>query len=95
MILDKSLDDLIKSQREQKQKMKGKTTVPKDTKIPKKAAGGVKSRAAIRTERAIRTAKPNSPYAVCSLCFIVKTMQNQIHNHSHGTQNDGQATYAE
>ncbi|KAF9130625.1 hypothetical protein BGW39_002855 [Mortierella sp. 14UC] len=63
MILDQSLDDLIKTQREQKKKMKGKATAPKDTKIPKKTAGGVKSRAAIRTERTIRATKPNSPYA--------------------------------
>ncbi|KAF9085075.1 hypothetical protein BGX29_006484 [Mortierella sp. GBA35] len=61
--IDQSLDDLIKHQREQKKKMKGKPTQPKDTKIPKKTAGGVKPRAAIRTERAIRAAKPNSPYA--------------------------------
>ncbi|KAK3845033.1 MAG: hypothetical protein J3R72DRAFT_436759 [Linnemannia gamsii] len=61
--LDHSLDDLIKRQREQKKKMKGKTTSHKDTKIPKRTAGGVKSRAAIRTERADRVGKPNSPYA--------------------------------
>ncbi|KAF9539553.1 hypothetical protein EC957_005316 [Mortierella hygrophila] len=61
--IDQSLDDLIKRQRDQKKKMKGKSTPAKDTKIPKKQAGGVKSRAAIRTDRAIRTAKPNSPYA--------------------------------
>jgi hypothetical protein len=62
--IDQSLDDLIKKQREQKKKMKGKTNQQKDTKIPKKTAGGVKSRTTIRTDRAIRTAKPNSPYAV-------------------------------
>ncbi|KAF9902324.1 hypothetical protein EC991_005035 [Linnemannia zychae] len=63
MILDQSLDDLIRTQREQKKKMKGRNTPSKDTKIPKKTAGGVKSRAAIRTERAVRASKPNSPYA--------------------------------
>lgn len=62
--IDQSLDDIIKKQREQKKKMKGKSTQAKDLKIPKKQAGGVKSRAAIRTDRSIRAAKPNSPYAV-------------------------------
>ncbi|KAG0314484.1 hypothetical protein BGZ97_009268 [Linnemannia gamsii] len=42
--IDQSLDDLIKKQREQKKKMKGKTNQQKDTKIPKKTAGGLKSR---------------------------------------------------
>ena len=61
--IDKSLDDIIKLQREEKKKFKGPP--PKKTTIPKKTSGGVQSRAAIRATRETRTTKPNSPYAVC------------------------------
>ncbi|KAG0023766.1 hypothetical protein BGZ81_007938 [Podila clonocystis] len=61
--IDKSLDDIIKQQRDEKKKLKHTPPAKKQTAIPKKASGGVQSRAAIRATREARAAKPNSPYA--------------------------------
>ncbi|KAG0098735.1 hypothetical protein BGZ93_010532 [Podila epicladia] len=61
--IDKSLDDIIKQQRDEKKKLKHTPPAKKQTSIPKKASGGVQSRAAIRATREARASKPNSPYA--------------------------------
>ncbi|KAG0304414.1 hypothetical protein BGZ98_005534 [Dissophora globulifera] len=64
-LIDKSLDDIIKTSRAEK-KMHGKKTTPaaKAMTIPKKESGGIKTKgAAIRTQKALGGGKSVSPYA--------------------------------